>query len=191
MLLEKRAKKTELTLAYAAHEAVATVVSIPPTTSKRLLTTRFGTIEIDEEIVITLAEGIIGFEACRQFMVIQGNDGAGFRWLQSLDEPAIAFPVVEPCDFRPDYAPTINDADALLLGLKSEIPTLVFAIVTIPKHNPRGITANLMGPIVVNALTRQGKQVIVQDEEFSTRHLIVDELKRTATLFSKAQNQAA
>ncbi len=190
MLLEKRAKKTGLTLAYAAHEAVATVVAVPQTT-QRILTTRFGTIEIDEELVITLAEGIIGFEACRQFMVIQGNDGAGFRWLQSLDEPASAFPVVEPCDFRPDYAPTINDADASLLGLRADTPTLVFAIVTIPKHNPRGMTANLMGPLVINALTRQGKQTIVQDEEFTTRHLIVDELKRTASLFPKVQIEAA
>lgn len=190
MLLEKRTNKAAVSLTYAASEAVATVTEIPPS-SQRLLTTRFGTIEIDAELVITLAEGVIGFEACRRFIVIHSEDATAFRWLQSLEEPAIAFPVVEPCDFRPDYAPTISDSDAALLGLNATMPTLVFAIVTIPKNNPREMTANLLGPLVINALTRQGKQVIVQDEEFTTRHLIVDELKRTASLPSAIKTQAA
>ncbi len=190
MLLEKRTNKAALSLLYAAGEAVATVTEIS-IAAKRLLTTRFGTIEIDEELVITLAEGVIGFEACRQFIVIHSDDETAFRWLQSLDEPAVAFPVVEPCDFRPDYAPTISDSDAALLGLNAATPTLVFAIVTIPKNNPRGLTANLLGPLIINALTRQGKQVIVQDDEFTTRHLIVDELKRTASLPPATKTQAA
>lgn len=190
MLLEKRTNKAGLSLASVAGEAVATVAELP-VSAKRLLTTRFGTIEIDEELVITLAEGVIGFEACRQFIVIHSEDETAFRWLQSLEEPAIAFPVVEPCDFRPDYSPTISDSDATLLGLSATTPTLVFSIVTIPKNNPREMTANLLGPLVINALTRQGKQVIVQDDEFTTRHRMVDELKRTAALRSASKNQAA
>ena len=190
MLLEKRTNKAALSLAYAAGEAVTTVAEMPASV-KRLLTTRFGTIDIDEELVIILAEGVIGFEACRRFIVIHNEDETAFRWLQSLEEPAIAFPVVEPCDFRPDYAPTISDSDAALLGLNATTPTLVFAIVTIPKNNPREMTANLLGPLVINVLTRQGKQVIVQDEEFTTRHLIVNELKRMASLPAAVKTQAA
>jgi flagellar assembly factor FliW len=190
MLLEKQTNKAALSLATVAGEAVATVAELPAV-AKRLLTTRFGTIEIDEELVITLSEGVIGFEACRQFIVIHSDDETAFRWLQSLDEPAIAFPVVEPCDFRPDYAPTISDSDASLLGLNATTPALVLSIVTIPKNNPRDMTANLLGPLVINALTRQGKQVIIQDEEFTTRHLIVDELKRKASLFPATNTQAA
>jgi flagellar assembly factor FliW len=190
MLLEKRTAKANLAFAYATGEAVATVAEFP-SSSHRLLTTRFGTIEIDDEIVITLPEGLIGFEACRQFIVIQDESPSAFRWLQSLDEPSVAFPVVEPNDIRPDYAPTVSDADAKLLELAADTPTLVFAIVTIPKHNPRGMTANLLGPLVVNAFTRVGKQCIVQDEEYGTRHLIVDELKRSAQIAAELQAKAA
>ena len=152
--------------------------------SRRFETTRFGTIDVDLDLVIQLSEGIIGFESCRDYVVVRHDDKSAFRWLQSLQEPGVAFPVVEPFTFRPDYAPTISDTDARMLGLNADTPTLLFVVVSVPGNDPRAMTANLLAPIVINALTRQGKQVIVQDEGYSTRHNLVTEMKRMSTLSS-------
>ena len=150
--------------------------------SRRFETTRFVTIDVDLDLVIHLSEGIIGFESCRDYVVVRHDDKSAFRWLQSLQEPGVAFPVVEPFSFRPDYAPTISDTDARMLGLKADTPTLLFVVVSVPGNDPQAMTANLLAPIVINALTRQGKQVIVLDEGYSTRHDLVTEMKRTASL---------
>lgn len=143
-------------------------------------TTRFGVIEVETDLILTFPEGLIGFETCQRYFVARHEEGSSFRWLQSVDSPAVAFPIVEPREFRPDYAPTISDTDARALGLEPTTPTLLFVVVTIPPGNPRGMTANLLGPLVINGLTKCGKQVIIQDEGYTTRHEIVEELARAA-----------
>lgn len=141
-------------------------------------TTRFGVIEVDEDLIITLPEGIIGFDQCKRFVIIQHDDVSMFRWLQSLDIAAIAFPIIDPNEFRDDYAPIVSDSDVRSLSLTAEMNPLLFAIVTIPAGNPRGMTANLLGPIVVNPITRNGKQIIVPDQGFTTRHVILEEMEK-------------
>ena len=141
-------------------------------------TSRFGDLCVDEELVINMPNGLIGFEQCRRFIVVTANESSSFRWFQSLDDGSIAFPIIEPRHFKPDYVPTISDTDARLLGLTPETPKLVFAVVTVPKRDPRGMTANLLAPLVINAATKMGRQVIVTDEQYTTRHSIVDEMER-------------
>ena len=139
-------------------------------------TTRFGLMEVDPDLVLTFADGLIGFERCCRYVVVRHKDDSAFRWLQSLDEAHVAFPIVEPGEFCAHYAPTISDADARSLSLSGETPTLLFTIVTIPPSSPRDMTANLLAPLVINGLTRRGKQVIAQDEGLTTRHKIMDEI---------------
>lgn len=144
-------------------------------------TTRFGTLEVASDLVLTFPEGLIGFEMFTRYTVVSTDDQGALRWLQSLDEPALAFPIIQPGIFRPDYTPTISDQDARFLGLTPEIPALVFAVVTVPPGRPREMTANLLGPLVINPLTRVGKQVIVQDERYSTKHYIMEEILQNLT----------
>lgn len=138
--------------------------------------TRFGRMEVDEEAVITFAEGLFGFENYRRFVVLCPDEKSPFRWLQSMEEPSLAFVVIEPRYFMPDYAPTISDADAEAIGLSADTPYLTFVVVTIPQGKPEQMTANLMGPILVNAETRMARQVIVEDECYTTKHSILEEL---------------
>lgn len=152
----------------------------PTQTTIHVETTRFGAIDVEKDLLIELPGGLIGFEDCTRFVVIHQDENSPFRWLQSLDDGAVAFPIMDPWQFRPDYAPSISDADAAELGLTPEKPKLVFAIVTVPLNNPRGMTANLLSPVVINPLTRQGKQVIVLDECYTTRHNILEEMLRAA-----------
>jgi len=142
--------------------------------------TRFGRIEVDEEAVITFPQGLFGFESCRRFVVLCLDEKSPFRWLQSLEEPNVAFVVIEPSQFMPDYAPTISDADAHALGLDADTPYLTFVIVTVPPGKPEEMTANLMGPIIINASTRIARQVIVEDDCYTTKHSIVQEITKRA-----------
>lgn len=141
-------------------------------------TTRFGRIEVDEEAVITFSQGLFGFEGYRQFVVLSTDEASPFRWLQSLEEPSLAFVVIEPRHFMPSYAPTISDIDAQALGLDADTACLTFVVVTIPQGKPEEMTANLMGPIIVNPETRMARQVIVEDDCYSTKHGILQELMR-------------
>ncbi len=143
-------------------------------------TTRFGSIEVEEDLIITLREGIIGFEDCTRYVVLHVDQKSPFRWFQSLDDGSVAFPIIDPWEFKPDYTPTIGDADAAQLGLTSDSPKLVFAIATVPRQDPRSMTANLLAPLVIDPITRIGKQVIVTDEHYTTRHSIMEEMNKKA-----------
>lgn len=142
----------------------------------QVVTSRFGLLDIDPELALTFPDGLIGFENCRRYIVVRHQDNSAFRWLQSLDEPTVAFPIVEPGEFCAYYAPTISDSDARSLQLERDTPTILFTIITVPPSNPRDMTANLLAPLVINGLTRRGRQVIAQDEGYTTRHKIMDEI---------------
>lgn len=157
-----------------------TLATMNALNSVKCATTRFGEIEVEEDLVITLPEGLIGFEDCTRYVVLHLDEKSPFRWLQSLDDGAVAFPIIDPWDFMADYAPSISDADAAKLRIDRDSPKLVFAVVTIPRNNPRGVTANLLGPLVINPVTRIGKQVIVADEQYHTKHSIMDGINRKA-----------
>ncbi len=139
-------------------------------------TSRFGCLDVDPERVITFANGLIGFEHCKRFVVLHLEEDSPFRWLQSLDDGSVAFAAVDPWVFDSNYAPTISDADAVELSLTTDSEKLVLAVVTIPPDNPKAMTANLLGPVVVNPLTRQAKQVVVLDEEYTTKHPLLTAL---------------
>jgi flagellar assembly factor FliW len=183
MILDKRFDTPMLDVAWSGSSLEEPALATRPSSRMRTITTtRFGTLEVEEDLIITLPEGLIGFETCTQFVVVRHDENSAFRWLQSLDEPGMALPVLEPREFRPDYAPMISDADARFLSISAKNPPLVFVIITVPANNPRAMTANLLGPIVINALTRIGKQVIVQDTVYTTRHDLVEELKRASEM---------
>lgn len=153
----------------------ATLNIMTRTSANTFQTTRFGPIEIDDELVITLPDGIIGFEDCKRFIVLHRDEKHFLRWFQSLDDGAVAFPIIDPWHFKQDYAPTLSDSDAAKLRLTEETPKLVFAIVTIPRADPRAMTANLLAPLVINGVERSGRQVIVTDDHYTTRHRIIQE----------------
>ncbi len=132
-------------------------------------TTRFGDIQFEEIDVVTFREGMLGFEECTRFLVLQHKEGSPFRWLQSIDDPHLAFLVVDPNQYCADYAPEMSDAHAKDLELTEETPQLVYTIVSIPKGQPEAMTLNLAGPIVINLLTQQAKQIVLDDPRYSIR----------------------
>lgn len=146
-----------------------------------MLTTRlFGEIEIDDSLIITFPKGIIGFPDMQRFAIIYDKDqGTGsIQWLQSLDEPAFAMPVMDPLFVKDNYNPEIDD-DVLedCKPLEAE-NTLVLVTVTVP-HDIEKMTVNLRGPIIINVDTRKAAQIIVEDSgnEYPVKFPIYDILK--------------
>ncbi len=143
-------------------------------------TARFGAIEYRPEDVLNFAGGLLGFPACDRFVLIEHKEGSPFRWLQSLDEPSVAFLVVDPGHFVEDFAPEMPDCVANALGLECETPRLVYTIVTIPPGKPRAMTINLAGPIVVNAENRSARQVVLEDVRYPIRFPVFQERQEQA-----------
>ena len=143
-------------------------------------TSRFGSIEYQDEDVLTFVEGPYGFPDLRRFVILEHKPGSPFRWLQSLDEPGIAFLVISPSHLFPDYAPSISEERARSISLTASDPILVNVVVTIPQGNPEAMTANLAGPIIINPKTREARQIIVEEGQYGTKHSIMDALNALA-----------
>lgn len=143
-------------------------------------TTRFGTLSIDESRVITLPEGLPGFESCRQFTVVPhpgGDDGKDgpFEWLQSIEDASLAFLAMDPHHVFPQYNPHLSAGELQSLGIEGigRDSARVYALLTVPKGDPCGITANLMAPLVVNCRTLLGKQIVACNENYGLRHRLL------------------
>ncbi len=139
----------------------------------------FGEAEIDAEKIITFPGGIIGFPDLQRFALMFDEEKGthNIQWLQSIDEPAFAMPVMDPLLVKPDYNPEIDDD-----VLKEAMPLtpdnmLVLVTATVPKDITK-MTVNLMGPIVINADTKKACQVIVSDNELPVKFPIYDILKK-------------
>jgi flagellar assembly factor FliW len=124
-------------------------------------TKAYGTIEVDERQRIYFPFGILGFENLKNYVLLDAKQQP-FYWLQSSDVSEIAFVLINPFIFRPDYEIDIPDEELNEIGIESYEDVLVFAIVTIPEDQ-RKMTANLQGPIIINKKQRIGRQAIASN----------------------------
>jgi flagellar assembly factor FliW len=135
-------------------------------------TTRFGLIDIDEKRLVSFPDGLPGFSEVRRFVLVEHAPESPFHWLQSLDDPALAFVVMNPILIDPTYGEVISKRLYEDLGLQGSEDAAILAIVTIDAKNQR-VTANLLAPLVINPMTRQGKQVILENSPYSTKQDLV------------------
>lgn len=136
----------------------------------RIETTRFGWIDVDPDRLVTLPEGLLGFPERQKFTLIQSQAGGVFLWLQSVEDPALAFVVCEPRAFVSDYEADVRAEERAALGMQDDEEALVLVIVNKVGEN---LTANLLGPLVLGLGTLRGKQVIVADRRYGTRHVLM------------------
>ena len=145
------------------------------------ITTRvFGTIEIDDDKIIHFPAGIIGFPDMNDFALIYDDakgKNAPIRWLQSLQEPEFAMPVMDPLLVVSDYNPEVEDE--LLTPLGDMIPeeTLVLVTVTVPKDLTK-MSVNLQAPMIVNVQTQKAAQIIINTEKYPIKFYIYDILQK-------------
>lgn len=135
----------------------------------KITTSRFGELDIDPSRIITFTEGILGFPRDLRYVLLEREGNSPFAWLQSLDTPELAFVLVDPLTFLPDYRVEISPEDARELGIHDPESTAVLCIVTISEGGA-SVTANLLGPIVINPTTMRARQVVLFDSQYSVQY---------------------
>jgi flagellar assembly factor FliW len=130
-------------------------------------TRRFGPMEVDGERIITFKHGLLGFPDARRFALIQTSCDPVFFWLQSADQPELAFVVCDPLAFVPDYQVPVRQDDVEAVGLDDLGDGQVLVIVNKVEDQ---LTANLLGPLLIGAGSLLGKQLVLSDKRYGTRH---------------------
>lgn len=139
-----------------------------------LNTSRFGEIEVDDNLIFDFIEPILGYDHLKKFVMIDNSPESPFKWLQSLEDGNVAFPVTFPAYFGIDYQYTLPDDKAAKLGIKDAESVFSFNIVCIPQGNPQNSTVNLVGPIVINIENKKGLQLVLADSKFTVKHRLFD-----------------
>jgi len=134
-------------------------------------TTRFGTIEVKDESIVHMAEGMLGFEHCNRYALIEDRPDASFKWLQAVDDPAVAFIVINPVEFFSEYEVELTDEQAESLGLADATDSAMFTTVTVRREEGKA-TTDLAGPIVMNVRTMQARQIVIEHDRYHTSHII-------------------
>jgi flagellar assembly factor FliW len=140
-------------------------------------TTRFGSIKVAEEDILTFPEGMLGFSKIEKYVLVERVDDSLFLWLQAVKKASVAFPLLEPQIFEKNYKVELTDEDQEILKLKDLKHAKVFSIVTIPS-DPTKMTANLKAPIVINLKNRLARQVILHDADYPIRQSIFADLQQ-------------
>ncbi|MBU4304418.1 MAG: flagellar assembly protein FliW [Candidatus Omnitrophica bacterium] len=122
-------------------------------------------------------EGIIGFAEHKEYAVINEKSKEPFVLMQSEKDSGLNFVVVDPREIMPDYNPSLSEADKLALGVESVEECQCFSIVTIPQDSDK-ISVNLLAPILINQRRGIGRQVVLQDQNYSLQHQILDEMTK-------------
>lgn len=146
--------------------------------------TRFGTCDVRPDAVLTFPSGILGFPDCRRYVILDHDTDAPFKWLQSLDEPGLAFVILDPAFFHPEYDVQVPNEALLEVDGKDNEELIVSVLLTIPSNDPTGITANLRGPLLMNPRTKLCKQLILSDS-YPTRFPLFSHKPSAETLAPK------
>ena len=138
----------------------------------QVASSRFGTLDATEDQLIRIDGGLLGFPDADQFVRLPVDDAEGWQWLQSTSDRDLAFLVISAFRFFPDYDIELPDGDVAALELDDPADADVLALDTI-RHTEEGgiasVTANLLGPLVINHRTGVGRQVVLSDSQHSTR----------------------
>lgn len=145
----------------------------------RIKTKAFGEIEIADDKLITFENGIIGFPNLKHFTLLHDEErgtSAGIRFLQSIEEPGFAMPVMDPLAVKPDYDPEVEDELLAGLGKLTEENLLVLVTATIPSDLTL-MSVNLQGPIIINVEERKACQMIVEGDKYPVKFPVYEILQ--------------
>jgi flagellar assembly factor FliW len=143
----------------------------------KIKTTRFGELEVDKKDIIEFTEGLLGFENLKKFFIVDPGDQTLILWLQSTDDAATAFPIIEPKIFQPNYMVKLLPVELNSLALENLQNASVYTVLTIPQ-NVTEMSANLKAPIIINNKTKMARQIVLQDSKLEVRFKMYMDLKK-------------
>ncbi len=135
----------------------------------------FGEIDIEDSKIIKLKEGIIGFPQLKNFTLIHDEEKEGkgnIKWLQSMDDPSFALPVINPLDVKQDYRLVVSEENLKPLGNMTDENTFILVTITVPEKIEQ-MSVNLKAPFIVNTDNLEGAQIIVEDD-YPVKYKIYD-----------------
>ncbi|MBB5021979.1 flagellar assembly protein FliW [Desulfurispira natronophila] len=141
----------------------------------KIHTSRFGEINVDEDQVITMTEPLLGFPDLYKYVMRDHSDDTPFKWLQSLEDSGLAFVILDPALFKPDYGVRLSRSDVEHLQLESDKDAQVYTIVVVPPNDPQKMTANLQAPLVLNTKNNIAKQVVLNDPNYPIKYPVFGE----------------
>lgn len=138
----------------------------------------FGEIDLPEEKIVTLERGLIGLEQYKKYTILYDceKEEANISWFQSLEEPTLALPVIKPWLVKEDYNPVVEDELLTDLGDLTEENLIILLTMTVPE-DIKQMSVNLMAPIIINADTRKGAQIVVENADYEVKYKIYDILQ--------------
>ena len=145
----------------------------------KINTRKFGEIEIDDDKILTMPDGLPGFPGFEQFVLFEDKNSAPFCWFQSIESPNLSLLVMNPAVFKSDYQLNLQSlVDSK--GWKNVKPEelLIFVVINIKEgSHEKSITANLMGPLVINFENKEVVQMAISDPDYSHQYDVLESLK--------------
>ena len=136
--------------------------------------TRFGMLSVDDDRIITFPHGLLGFPEHQEFALIQTGEENYFFWLQSVDEPNLAFVVADPTIFFKGYEVPLREETRQDIQLgEGEMAEAAVQMFVICNKVGEWLTGNLLGPLVVNAQNRLAQQVVLTEKKWTTRQPLI------------------
>lgn len=145
----------------------------------KIKTRYFGEIDLDDSKIVHFENGLFGFEEYKDYTILYDSEGEEepfFSWLQCTTEQSLAFPVVNPQKVREDYDPVVEDELLQGLGEFGEDDLVVLVLATIPKEVEK-TSVNLKAPLIINAGTRKGVQLVADNQDYEIKHFIIEQKK--------------
>jgi flagellar assembly factor FliW len=134
--------------------------------SMQFNTARFGPIEVDEDKIINVPDGLIGFKQCRTFVIINIQKYKPFLWLQSLEDGSLCFVMTDPWQFFTDYSPELSDEDVGFLEIDNPSSVAIYTLISF-SGDINNTRFNLLAPLCINHKTSRARQVILNNSNYS------------------------
>ena len=144
---------------------------------KRIESTRFGPIDVAEEMMFVFPRGLPGFEEAQKFVIVE-RDGQPFKWLQSAEDPLLAFLIADPHYFVPDYDAEVPQGELNVLSVRFPEDLAMAVIVNVPPTQPEKMTVNLRAPIIFNIRERLALQVILTSSRYPVDYAVIREWRK-------------
>ena len=133
----------------------------------KTINTRFGQVEYDPDNLLHFPAGMIGFPQLHKFIVMPNKKEGPLFWIQSVDDPDVAFVLTDPSNFFLDYIVVPDETERKVLQISDEDECFILAVVTVPPD--QNITLNLSAPILFTPKTNRAIQVILDDPKYKTK----------------------
>ncbi len=134
-------------------------------------TTRFGTIEIEESQMFNFPMGLLGFSGLKQYVVLDHSEDSPLKWLQSVDDGALAFIITDPLFFVPGYRVTARRSELEIIDADED--QLVLSVIMTVPENPQDMSANLMAPLIFNMKNRRAMQYVLTKQKFPVKYYVL------------------